>query len=131
LRAQEPGRATLYARLKLAGLDDAPCQLAVFADRATAQGHGLGRLTMPEMIEYSAVLAVHTLWLAARSEGIGVGWVSIIDPVRVGSILDVPPDWRLVAYLCIDYPAREDDTPQLQRQGWETRCEPASVLFRR
>ena len=73
-------RAARYARLKLAGLDDAPCQLAVFADPETGQGHGLGRLTMPEMIAYSAVAAVHTLWLAARAEGIGMGWVSILDP---------------------------------------------------
>src|SRR5580698_2442522 len=70
LAAQSPQRASLYARLKLAGLEEAPAQFAVFADRATAQGHGLGRQTMPEMIEYSAVTAVHTIWLAARAEGI-------------------------------------------------------------
>jgi 5,6-dimethylbenzimidazole synthase len=62
-------RATLYARLKLAGLTEAPCQFAVFADRTTGQGHELGRLTMPATIEYSAVMAVHTKWLAARAEG--------------------------------------------------------------
>ena len=66
---QTPDRAALYARLKLAGLDDAPCQLAVFADRSTAQGAGLGRLTMPETLDYSVVNAIHTLWLAARAEG--------------------------------------------------------------
>jgi len=73
--------------LKLAGLDDAPCHFAVFADRATVQGHGLGRLTMPSTLDYSAVLAVHTLWLAARAEGIGLGWVSILDPAVVASML--------------------------------------------
>jgi 5,6-dimethylbenzimidazole synthase len=61
LAAQDSERAGLYARLKLAGLQEAPSHLAVFADRATAQGHGLGRRTMPEMIEYSAVTAVHTI----------------------------------------------------------------------
>ena len=76
-------RAALYARLKLAGLNEAPCQFAVFADRTTEQGHGLGRLTMPATIDYSAVMAVHTLWLAARAEGIGMGWVSILDPVEM------------------------------------------------
>src|SRR5690349_19241990 len=70
-------RALRYAALRLAGLDEAPCHLAVFADRMTPQGHGLGRRTMPEMIEYSTVLAVHTMWLAARAYGIGMGWVSI------------------------------------------------------
>lgn len=131
LEAQEPGRAGLYARLKLAGLDDAPCQVAVFADLSTCQGHGLGRHTMPEMIAYSTVLAIHTLWLAARAEGIGVGWVSILDPLRVSSILDTPTDWKLIGYLCIGYPAAEDATPALQRQGWEKRREPSAVVFRR
>jgi len=131
LGAQEPDRAGLYARLKLAGLDDAPCQLAVFADRSTSQGHGLGRRTMPEMIEYSTVIAIHTMWLAARAEGIGIGWVSILDPLRIASILDAPPDWKLIGYLCLGYPAQENDTPVLQEQGWESRRRPSAVVFRR
>ena len=121
LRAQEAERAGLYARLKLAGLEEAPAQVAVFADRATPQGHGLGRHTMPEMIEYSGVIAIHTLWLAARAEGIGVGWVSILDPARVAAILDTPPDWKLIGYLCIGYPEAECETPELERHGWEKR----------
>lgn len=121
LATQQPDRAARYARLKLAGLDEAPCQLAVFADPETGQGHGLGRLTMPEMIEYSAVAAVHTLWLAARAEGIGMGWVSILDPQAVGAILDVPAGWKLIGYFCLGYPAAADDTPELEREGWEQR----------
>jgi 5,6-dimethylbenzimidazole synthase len=131
LRAQAPGRAALYARLKLAGLGEAPCQLAVFADPETGQGHGLGRLTMPEMIEYSVVAAVHTLWLAARAEGIGMGWVSILDPETVREILDVPRAWRLIGYFCLGYPAAEDDAPELERAGWETRRAPESFMVRR
>ena len=73
-------RAALYARLKLAGLSDAPIQLAVFCDEATEQGHGLGARTMPEARRYSTVCALHTFWLAARARGLGVGWVSILDP---------------------------------------------------
>ena len=88
-------RAGLYARLKLAGLDDAPCQFAVFADRETAQGHGLGRLTMPETIDYSAVMAVHTLWLAARAEGLGLGWISILDPGTVSGCARYAGDLEL------------------------------------
>jgi 5,6-dimethylbenzimidazole synthase len=121
LSDQARERTALYARLKLEGLDDAPCHVAVFADRSTTQGHGLGRLTMPEMIQYSAVLAIHTLWLAARAEGIGVGWLSILEPSRVASILDVPPDWTFIGYFCIGFPMEECDTPALEQQGWEAR----------
>jgi 5,6-dimethylbenzimidazole synthase len=124
LRSQSDDRAALYARLKLAGLDDAPCQLAVFADRATSQGHGLGRQTMPEAIEYSATMAIHTLWLAARSEGIGLGWVSILEPETVSRLLDVPSDWTFVAYLCLGLPLEETDVPTLMREGWESRRAP-------
>jgi len=131
LTAQTPDRASQYARLKLAGLDDAPCHLAVFADPDTEQGSGLGRLTMPEMIQYSAVAAVHTLWLAARAEGIGMGWVSILDPAAVGAILDVPPSWRLIGYFCLGYPAAEDDTPVLEREGWEARRPADDFVVRR
>lgn len=131
LEMQEPDRAALYARMKLAGLDEAPVQIAVFADRKTVQGHGLGRLTMPETIDYSVVTAVHTFWLAARVEGIGVGWVSILDPARVTEILDVPKDWVFVGLLCVGYPQAEDDRPTLERAGWEHRHAPDSVVLRR
>lgn len=131
LRCQTDDRSGLYARLKLAGLDEAPCQFALFADRLTAQGHGLGRLTMPETIDYSAVMAVHTLWLAARAEGIGLGWVSILEPAAVIAALDVPAGWSFIGYFCLGYPSRSDDTPALERQGWESRRSPASMLVRR
>src|SRR5713101_2210427 len=94
-------RARLYASLKLAGLDEAPVHLAVFADEETTFGCGLGRKTMPEMLRYSVVTAVHSLWLAARAWGIGMGWVSILDPAEASGVLDVPASWSLVAYLCI------------------------------
>ncbi|HEV8014009.1 MAG TPA: 5,6-dimethylbenzimidazole synthase [Stellaceae bacterium] len=128
LAAQSPDRAAEYARLKLAGLDEAPVQLAIFADHTTAQGHGLGRRTMPEMIDYSAVAAVHTLWLAARAEGIGMGWVSILDPAAVASVLDAPASWKLIGYFCLGYPETEVATPELERAGWEQR-RAAPVFF--
>jgi 5,6-dimethylbenzimidazole synthase len=131
LEKQDPDKAALYARLKLAGMDEAPVQIAVFSDRATAQGSGLGRLTMPETLDYSVVTAVHTLWLAARAEGIGMGWVSILDPARMTEILDVPPEWIFVGYLCLGYPQAEDDTPALERAGWERRHAPDGVVIRR
>ena len=96
LQAYAEGLATRYARLKLAGLEEAPCHLAIFAEPATEVGHGLGRRTMPEMSEYSVVAAIHTLWLAARAEGIGMGWVSILTPARIKQLLEVPETWRLL-----------------------------------
>jgi 5,6-dimethylbenzimidazole synthase len=131
LAVQNQQRAAAYARLKLAGLDDAPSHLAVFSDPSTAQGHGLGRHTMPEMIEYSAVTAIHTIWLAARAEGIGMGWVSILEPAAVAAILDVPANWKFIAYLCLGFPQAEDDIPDLERAGWEQRQTPSSVVIRR
>jgi len=131
LGSYEGERAALYARMKLEGLREAPVHLAVFSDETTPQGHGLGRQTMPEMLRYSVVTAVHTLWLAARARGIGVGWVSILDPEAVTAALDVPPGWRLVAYLCIGYPAELHREPELARQGWEQRAAVTDRVLKR
>ena len=86
---------------------------------------------MPESLDYSVAIAIHTLWLAARAEGIGVGWVSILDPVRVAEILEVPAEWVFIGHLCIGYPEADDDIPALQRQGWERRHRSAGVVIHR
>jgi 5,6-dimethylbenzimidazole synthase len=131
LAQQNPDRAGLYARLKLAGLDDAPCQLSVFADASTAQGAGLGRLTMPETINYSVAMAIHTLWLSARAEGLGMGWVSIIEPASMTEILEVPAAWVFIGHLCIGYPEADADRPALEQEGWEKRRAPeARIIYR-
>jgi 5,6-dimethylbenzimidazole synthase len=130
LGAQAAERAGLYAKLKLAGLDEAPAHFAVFADRSTGQGYGLGRHTMPEMIDYSAVTAVHTIWLAARAQGIGMGWVSILDPKAVAGILGVPEDWKFIGYFCLGYPQADDNVPELERAGWEQRRPPSTIIRR-
>jgi 5,6-dimethylbenzimidazole synthase len=124
-------RAAMYARLKLAGLVEAPVHLAVFVDPTTEVGSGLGCGTMPEMLPYSAVCAVHTLWLAARAHGIGLGWVSILDPQQALQALQVPDHWRLVAYLCLGYAEDEQDQPELEREGWALRQPPENVLLQR
>lgn len=131
LSAQEETRQGLYAKLKLAGLDQAPVHIAAFAEGACEQGHGLGRRTMPEALDYSVAIAIHTLWLAARLEGIGLGWVSILDAASLAATLDVPSSWRLIGYLCLGYPQDASDTPTLQRDGWEARRAPACrILYR-
>jgi 5,6-dimethylbenzimidazole synthase len=131
LNAYSGDAARHYATLKLAGLREAPLHLAIFADRATDVGHGLGRRTMPEMADYSVVTAIATMWLAARAEGIGMGWVSILDPVVIAAALDIPADWRLIGYFCIGMPEIEDDRPELERAGWEHRRTPVDHIVRR
>ncbi len=108
-----------YMALKLAGLRDAPVHLAVFTVHDPQEGQGLGRQTMPEMLAYSTVAAIHTLWLAARAENFGLGWVSILDPDAVARTLDAPPGWSLTGYLCLGKAAFDDDTPLLHRKDWQ------------
>ena len=124
-------QAMLYAELKLAGLKEAPVHLAIFSDTETLLGSGLGRQTMPETLVYSTVCAIHTLWLAARTRGVGVGWVSILDPRVITRTLNVPGNWQFVGYLCLGYPIENHDDPELVRHGWQERIDRSKVLFRR
>lgn len=120
-----------YMALKLAGFDAAPEQFAVFCNSTTDQGRGLGIRTMPEMLDYSCVSMITTLWFAARAEGLGLGWVSILDPVEVGKSLSVPDTWKLIAYLLMGYPVEEHTDPELARAGWQPRTPSASRFFER
>ncbi len=114
-------RHAAYAALKLHGLREAPEIVAVFCDEATELGSGLGAATMPEARAYSVVLAIHTLWLAARAQGLALGWVSILRPAFVAELLETPPDWRLIALLCLGRPEAPSDTPELERLDWQAR----------
>ncbi|NLS28125.1 5,6-dimethylbenzimidazole synthase [Sphingomonas sp. S2M10] len=127
----DTARQEAYRALKLHGVREAPGLLAVFCDEQPAAGHGLGIATMPEMLRYSCVTAIHTLWLAARVRGIGLGWVSILDPAAVAALLDVPRDWTLIALLCLGYPEALSVTPELERRGWQAREPLADRLFER
>ncbi len=120
-----------YARLKLAGLDDAPVHLAVFADEAVAEGHGLGRRTMPETLHYSVVAAVQTLM--ARGPGRGPGaWLDFHSRAGDrGPGLDVPESWTLIAYLCIGRPVEEHLDPELHRHRWQQRLDVERAIVRR
>jgi len=130
LDGYEGEQAGLYSRLKLSGMREAPVQLAIFCDEDTAKGSGLGAATMPEMRRYSVVAAITQFWLAARAAGLGVGWVSILDPDRLARDLDVPTAWRLVAYLCVGYPTSDEDRPELERMGWEDRADTLEIKER-
>jgi len=109
-----------YARLSLQGILEAPVNICVVCDDNPQRGHGLGRQTMPETARYSTVCAIQNLWLAARVEELGVGWVSIIDPRELRAIFAIPERLTVVAYLCVGYVRRFADEPDLLRAGWET-----------
>jgi 5,6-dimethylbenzimidazole synthase len=130
LAGYEGEKAKLYAGLKLSGLEAAPVHLAVFAQEDPEQGAGLGRRTMPETVRYSVVAAIQTLWLAARAHGVGMGWVSILEPEETARAADAAADWTLIGYLCLGYPERETETPELEQAGWEERRAAATRVFR-
>jgi 5,6-dimethylbenzimidazole synthase len=118
----------LYANLKLEGILEAPQNLCIVCDTESHQGHRLGRSSMPETALYSAVCAVQNLWLAARAEGIGVGWVSILDPNLLRCALRIPEHITPIAYLCLGYVDAFSTEPELERCGWEKRTPLKSVL---
>ena len=109
----------MYARLKLEGIHEAPVNIAVFYK--PEKEPVLGQNTMPETGEYSVVCAVQNMWLMSRALNIGLGWVSILDPQAVKSILNAPPHNKLVAYLCIGYVGEFFSTPELERLKWKAR----------
>ncbi|MDG1168096.1 MAG: 5,6-dimethylbenzimidazole synthase [Sulfitobacter sp.] len=122
LNGYRDDQAKLYASLKLSGMRDAPEHLAIYCDDATQKGAGLGAGSMPEMRRYSVVGAITCMWLTARSLGLGIGWVSILDPDRLNTDLRVPDGWTLVGYLCLGWPQENALTPELETKGWETRA---------
>lgn len=114
-------RADLYRSLKLEGLEEAPVNVCVTCDRTRGGRHVLGRNTIVDTDLYSTCCAVENLWLAARVEGVGVGWVSILDNDALRNILGIPSHVVPVAYLCLGYPREFLDSPELERRGWAGR----------
>jgi 5,6-dimethylbenzimidazole synthase len=129
-RIADPARKELYDRLKLEGIVEAPLNLAVVCDRRAKEPFVLGHAPMPETDVYSTCLAIENLWLAARAEGIGVGWVSILEPKIVEEILGLPAGVQLIAYLCVGYPLEFRDVPMLEEVGWKSRTPLDEVVYR-
>jgi 5,6-dimethylbenzimidazole synthase len=123
----EGQRKELYLSLKLEGILESALNLCVTCDRTRGGPHVLGRSTILETDLYSTCCAIQNLWLAARAEGIGVGWVSIVDPKELSSVLGLPDQIIPVAYLCMGYVREFPDSPDLQRAGWRQRV-PLSEL---
>jgi len=121
-------RREQYRGLKLEGILEAPQNLCIVFNPACERGHGLGRRTMPETALYSVICAIQNLWLAARAEGVGVGWVSILEPDKLRAILAIPADMQPVAYLCLGFVETFSSEPDLERAGWQGRTPLRSVL---
>ena len=117
----------LYDSLKLAGILEASVNICVTCDGERPKGGGLGRRTDPSVALYSTVCAVQNLWLAARVESLGVGWVSIVDFEELKATLGIPSRLTVVAYLCVGYVSEFRPQPDLEEKGWETRATLESV----
>ncbi|MDX2073264.1 MAG: 5,6-dimethylbenzimidazole synthase [Alphaproteobacteria bacterium] len=121
-------RKEKYSTLKLEGIVESPVNLCITCSRKRSEGPVLGRTHIPQMDLYSTVCAVQNLWLAARAEGIGMGWVSIFKPEKMRELLGIPEDVEIVAYLCLGYVKEMYDKPELEVAGWAKRTELASLI---
>lgn len=122
-------RRKLFDTIKIEGIMEAPINIAVTCDPTRFGPHVLGRITMPETCNYSAVLAIENLWLAARAEGIGVGWVSFMDKNVIKEILSIPPHVEFIAYLTMGYVTYFPEVPELEEKGWNKRLPLQDVVF--
>jgi len=111
-------RALAFGRLKVEAILESPLNIVVTCDPTRGGRHVLGRHAQPQMAEYSAVCAAQNLWLAARAEGLGVGWVSFFDERELAAELGLPPHLRVVAYLCLGHVAEFPPAPELVLSGW-------------
>lgn len=127
-RYDEPRRSQFLA-LKLEGILDAPLNLCVTCDPTRVGPHVLGRSAIRETDVYSTCCAVENFWLAARAEGVGVGWVNIVQADELKRILEIPEPVIAVAYLCVGYVSDFSDTPDLERAGWRQRLALAELVF--
>jgi 5,6-dimethylbenzimidazole synthase len=121
-------RRALYESLKLEGILESPVNLCITCDRSRPKGAGVGRQTDPATVLYSTVCAIQNLWLAARAESLGVGWVSILDLDRLRGLLGIPAELVPIAYLCLGYVSEFPTEPELESVGWESR-EPLTRLI--
>jgi 5,6-dimethylbenzimidazole synthase len=117
----EGARAGLYRSLKLEGIEEAPVNIGVTCSRQRGGHHVLGRSTVRDTDLYSTCCAIQNLWLAARAEGIGVGWVSIFDHAALKQVLGIPRPIKVLAYLCLGYVSDFATQPELETAGWRAR----------
>ncbi|MGE5472275.1 MAG: 5,6-dimethylbenzimidazole synthase [Bacteroidota bacterium] len=123
------GKSEIYSRLKLQGILESPINLCITCDRSRSGPVVIGRTHIPTMDLYSSVCAVQNLWLAARAEGLGVGWVSIFHEKALQEALGIPSHIVPIAYLCIGYVSHFKDKPELEQAGWLPRLPVEDLVF--
>ncbi|MFP3400500.1 5,6-dimethylbenzimidazole synthase [Acidianus sp.] len=125
----DEGRRKLFDTIKIEGIMEAPINIAVTCDPSRFGPHVLGRITMPETCNYSTVLAIENLWLAARAENLGMGWVSFLDKNKIKEILGIPSNVEFIAYLTLGYVTKFPERPELEEKGWNYRLPLSEVVF--
>lgn len=127
--AEQKERGKAYSKLKLEGILESALNICITCDRARSGKIVLGRTCQPDMDLYSTVCAVQNLWLAARAEGVGVGWVSIIKAQDLIDILQLPENVVPIAYLCVGYTDKFADEPELKTAGWLPEIPFSELIF--
>lgn len=122
-------RASSFLALKVEGLVEAPVVVCVTCDPSRGGPHVLGRHSDPATDVYSAAAAIQNLWLAARAEGVGVGWVTFYQPAELHLALGIPPHVRPIGLLCLGYPEAFPPEPTLQTVGWRHRLPLEELVY--
>jgi len=122
-------RKKLYDSVKLEGIMESPVNICVTCDPTRSEPFVIGRHSMRETDEYSVCCAIENFWLAARAEGIGVGWVSILRKDTLRQILEIPGHIVPIAYLCVGTPKKFYDKPELETVGWRKRLPINDLVF--
>lgn len=125
----EADRRGLYSTLKLEGIVESALNLCITCDRGRSKASPLGRSHNPEMDLFSTVCAVQNFWLAARAEGVGVGWVSILDMAALKRLLAIPDHVVPIAYLCVGRVSAFAPRPDLEDSGWGKRLPLSSLIM--
>jgi 5,6-dimethylbenzimidazole synthase len=128
-RLSDAGRKALYSQLKLEGILESNLNIAVTCDHRRDTPFVLGRAPIPETDLFSTCLAIQNMWLAARAEGVGIGWVSLIDKPATEKLLELPTGVQLVAYLCVGYPIEFKPRPMLEELGWKNRLNLTELVY--
>jgi 5,6-dimethylbenzimidazole synthase len=123
------GKKEKFKNIKIEGIMESNLNIAVTSDNSRKGPDILGKATIPETSEYSVVLSIENMWLAARAEGIGMGWISFFYPDNVKSVLGIPEEIKLIAYLAVGYLSEEHNIPELEEKGWENRLDASNFVY--